>query len=113
MRHVRRNLLIVIGVTVLCSPVLADTKDPSAGDLPTSIVAHSATGKSTILPVDSKKAIELLSNPHTKPLSGDIVVFVVKGKAYLLEDHRMPNGKQFVSSLLSEAPIYDAPEGGD
>ncbi|HVJ54163.1 MAG TPA: hypothetical protein VM689_16980 [Aliidongia sp.] len=113
MRPLRRNLFITAGIAALFSPALADTQSKPASDLPTSIIVHSVAGKSTVLPVDSKKASQLLSNPHTKPLPGDVVVFVVKGKAYMLEDHQLPNGKMFVNSLVAEYPSYDAPEGGD
>jgi hypothetical protein len=113
MGRLYRNLLIIAGTAALCSPTLADTPKPTATNLPTSIIVHSVAGKSTVLPVDSKKASQLLSNPHTKPLPGDIVVFVVNGKAYMLEDHQLPNGKMFVNSLVAEYPTYDAPDGGD
>ena len=75
---------------------------------PASVVIHSMSGKTIVIPVDSKKAAELLADPSTKPLDGDIAIFVVDGKAYMIPDHKMASGRMFIQDLM----VYDSPNGG-
>jgi|GEM_PF-6112984 hypothetical protein len=86
--------LALIGTAVLGAPVLA------ADAPPTSIVVHSIDGKTTIVPVDSKMAKELLGNPNAKPLTAGMVVFVSEGKTYVIDDHKMPSGKMFIETYM-------------
>ena len=97
----------LIGLAAFWTPALA--ADPGA---PTSIVIHSMNGTTTTMPIDAKMANQLLADPNVKPLKAGIIVFVANGKPYMIEDHKMPNGKMLISSWASLYPTYDAAEGG-
>ena len=102
-----------IGSLVLFSAVALTTASwaadpPASSSLPSSIVVHAMDGKTSIVPIDTKMAKELLASPNTKQLSTGVVIFVANGKTYMTEDHKMANGKMMIQALLDYIP----PEGG-
>ncbi len=98
--------IALLGTVALTTSTWA--ADPAPAGLPTSIVVHAMDGKTSIVPIDTKMAKELLASPNTKQLSAGVVVFVANGKTYLTEDHKMPSGKMMIQALLDYIP----PEGG-
>ena len=110
MKLYRATLLALTGATVFS--VSAFAADPAPGAGPTSIVIHSTNGTTTTVPIDSKMASKLLADPAAKPLKMGVIIFVANGKTYIIEDHKMANGKMMLSTWGEEYPSWGAPEGG-
>ncbi len=88
----------------LGTPALADTQAAPVN----SVVVHSMDGKTTIVPIDAKRQAELLGSSHAHELAAGIVVLVANGKTYVIDDHKMADGKDMVKTILA----INAPEGG-
>ena len=73
-----------------------------------SVVVHSMDGKTTIVPIDAKRQAELIASNHAHELAAGIVVLVANGKTYVIDDHKMADGKDMVKTILA----INAPEGG-
>jgi hypothetical protein len=91
--------LALIGSLALSAASFAAGPEASPAALPTSIVVHTMNGLSTVVPIDSKKATELLADPSKKELKAGMIFFVANGKAYIVEDHMMPDGKMLSYDL--------------
>ena len=75
---------------------------------PSSVIICKKNGTTTVVPIDAAKADQLITDPGTKEIQGNIGIFVMNGKAYMVEDHMMPNGTMLMHDLM----IYDLPDGG-
>jgi hypothetical protein len=90
----------ILGVA-MTMPALADTAINS-------VVVHSMDGKTTLVPITAERQAELIASPHAHPLAAGIVVLVADGKTYVIDDHKMPDGRDMIKTVLGEF----VPQGG-
>ncbi len=99
-----KALICAAPALTLGTPAFAE----SAGVPVNSVVVHSMDGKTTIVPIDAQRQAELLGSSHAHELAAGIVVLVANGKTYVVDDHKMADGKDMVKTILA----INAPEGG-
>ena len=102
MRYGKTGLLGMALMASLAVPALAQSP-AKQGPLVNSVVVHSMDGKTTMVPIDAARQAELLGSSHAKQLAAGVVVLVVDGKTFLIDDHTMPNGDQMIKMILSGA----------
>jgi hypothetical protein len=106
----RRDCVLIGGlfITIIAGPALADP--PTQIVVPSnSVVVHTMDGKTTVATISARRQAQLLASEHTHELGAGIVVMVVDGRTYLVEDHIMPNGEPMVASILRD---FEPQEGG-
>ena len=93
----------LLGMALMASlAVPAFAQSPAEqGPFVNAVVVHSMDGKTTMVPIDAARQAELLGSSHAKQLAAGVVVLVVDGKTFLIDDYKMPNGDQMVEPILS------------
>ena len=89
----RNFLLGAVFAAVMTVPAWADTAVNS-------VVVHSMDGKTTLVPITAERQAELIASPHAHLLAAGIVVLVANGKTYVVDDHKMPDGRDMVKAVL-------------
>src|SRR5882757_9372198 len=102
MRYGKTGLLGMALMASLAVPALAQSP-AEQGPFVNAVVVHSIDGKMTIVPIDAARQTELVGSSHAKQLAAGVVVLVVDGKTFLIDDHKMPNGDQMIKTILSGA----------
>jgi hypothetical protein len=95
----------LLGMALMASlAVPAFAQSPAEqGPFVYAVVVHSMDGKMTIVPIDAARQTELAGSSHAKQLAAGVVIMVVDGKTFLIDDHKMPNGDQMIKTILSGA----------
>ena len=99
---VRGKILVgAVLAAAMTLPAWADTAVNSA-------VVHAMDGKTTLVPITAERQAELIASPHAHQLGAGIVVLVANGKTYVIDDHKMPDGREMIKTVLGEL----IPQGG-
>ena len=78
----------------------AQAEVPAKDAAVNSVVIHTIDGKTSIERINAAQQAELIASQHARQLEVGIVVLVANGKTYVIDDHKMPNGKPMVQSLI-------------
>jgi hypothetical protein len=100
--HVKLANRVLFGAMLVVAAAAPAFADAPAGVPVNSAVVHSMDGKTTIVPISRERQAELLASTHARQLAAGIVMLVAGGKAYVIDDHTMPDGKDMIKTVLDE-----------